>query len=74
MCIADVKVNMFRTLCTPLYTTQIWWIYSIRKLNVAYNVIMRLLLRLTRYHSASQLVANIYIPGCYRESNIQIYY
>ena len=66
MCTADVKVNLFRTLCTPLYTAQIWWnyrMYSIRKLNVAYNDIMRLLLRLPRYHSASQLFANVGVPA-----------
>ncbi len=66
MCTADVKVELFRTFCTPLYTAQIWWnyrLYSIRKLNVAYNDIMKLLLRLPRYHSASQLFANIGVPA-----------
>ncbi len=66
MCTADVKVELFRTFCTLLYTSQIWWNYrlcSIRKLNVAYNDIMMLLLRLPRYHSTSQLFANISVPG-----------
>ncbi len=66
MCTADVKVYLFRTFCTPLYTAQIWWnyrLYSIRKFNVAYNDIMRLLLHLPRYHTASQLFANIGIPA-----------
>ena len=56
----------FRTFCTPLYTTQIWWNYrlhSIRKLNVAYNDIMRLLLHFPRYHRASQLFTNINAPA-----------
>ncbi len=54
MCTADVKVELFRTFCIPLYTVQIWWncrLYGIRKLNVGYNDIMRLLLHLPRYHS-----------------------
>ncbi len=38
-------------------------LFSIRKLNVAYNDIMRLLLCLPRYHSASQLFANIGVPA-----------
>ncbi len=66
MCTADVKVELFRTFCTPLYAAQIWWnyrLYSIRKLNVAYNDIMRILLCLPRYHSASQLFANIGVPA-----------
>ncbi len=66
MCTADVKVELFRTFCTLLYTAQIWWnyrLYSIRKLNVAYNDIIRLLLHLPRYHSASQLFAKIGVPA-----------
>ena len=66
MCTADVKANLFRTYCTPLYTAHLWWnyrLYSIRRLNVAYNDIMRLLLRLPRYHSASQMFANINVPA-----------
>ncbi len=66
MCTANVKVELFRTFCTPLYTAQIWWnyrLYSIRILNVAYNNIMKLLLCLPTYHSASQLFANIGVPA-----------
>ncbi len=39
--------------------------YSIRKLNVAYNDIMRLLLHLPHHHSTSQLFANVNVPGFY---------
>ena len=63
---ADVKANLFRTFYTPLYTAQIWRnyrLYSIRKLNVAYNDVMRLLLHLPRYHNASQMFANINVPA-----------
>ena len=66
ICTTDVKVGLFRTFCPPLYAAQIWWnykMYSIRKLSVPYNDIMRLLLRLPRYHSASQLFANIDIQN-----------
>ena len=47
MCTADVKAKLFQTFCTPLYTAHLWWnyrLYSLRKLTVAYNDIMRLLL------------------------------
>ena len=66
MCTPDVKVSLFKTYCTPMYTAYLWWNYrkySIRKLNVAYNDIMRLLLHLPRHHSASQLFANVNVPG-----------
>ena len=67
MCTADVKAKLFQTFCTPLYTAHLWWnyrLYSLRKLTVAYNDIMRLLLCLPRRHSASQMFVNINVPTC----------
>ena len=64
MCTADV--SQFSTFWTPLYTVQIWGTYSlqsIRKLNVGYNDIMKLLLHLLRFHNASQLIGNIVVPA-----------
>ncbi len=63
----DVKVSLFRTFCTPLTTTQLWWNhfdYSLNKLKVAYNDIMRMLLRLPRWHSASEIFVNVKVPTC----------
>ena len=40
MCSDNVKVTMFRSYCSSLYTSQLWWKYrvsSIKKLYVAYN-------------------------------------
>ena len=40
MCSDNVKVTIFRSYCSSLYTSQLWWKYkvnSIRKLYVAYN-------------------------------------
>ncbi len=67
------------TLCTPLFTTQLWWNhfdYSLKKLKVAYNGIMRMLLRLPRWHSASEIFVNINVPTCSGHSqklNFQIH-
>ncbi len=61
-----VKVSLFKTYCTLMYTAHLWWtyrMYSIRKLNVAYNDIMRLLLCLPHHQSASQLFTNMNVPG-----------
>ncbi len=44
---------------------QYYRMYSITKLNVEYNEIMRLFLRLPRHHSASQLFANVNVQGFY---------
>jgi hypothetical protein len=67
MCTADVKVCLFRTFCTPLYTAQLWWNYydySLKKLKVAYNDIMCMLLRLPRWHSASEMFVNLNVLTC----------
>ena len=57
MCSEDVKTQLFRTFCTPMYIAQLWWNYSnssssMRKLKVAYNDVMRMLLGLPRFQSA----------------------
>ena len=57
-CSAEVKVNLFRAYCTPLYTAPLWVNYkseSLRKLKVAYNDAFRILLKEPRGGSASQL-------------------
>ena len=65
MCTPEVKASLFRAHCTPLYTAHLWGSYkmkSIHKLNVAYNDALRLLLRVPRWHSASQLFVSLGIP------------
>ena len=57
-CSVEVKVNLFRAYCTPLYTAPLWVNYkseSLRKLKVAYNDALRILLKKPRGDSASQL-------------------
>ncbi len=66
MCTPDVQASLFKTYCTPMYTTHLWWnyrMYFIRKLNAAYNDIMRLLLCLPFHHNACQLFTNMNVPG-----------
>ena len=69
MCSMDVKVKLFNTYCSPMYTAQLWWnhtVYSFHRLNVCYNNILRRLLRRPRYCSASGLFAEcgIGLPNC----------
>ncbi len=67
MCTAKVKVIMFRTYCTPLYTSHLWFNYckySMNRLTVAYNDAMRMFLRISRYMSASQMFAELLVPAC----------
>lgn len=67
MCSVPVKISLFRTYCTPLYTAYLWCRYkqdSIRKLTVAYNDSMRLLLRVPRDSSASHMFVSAGVPTC----------
>ena len=67
MCTIEVKITLFKTYCTPLYTAHMWCkykMYSLRKLTVAYNDAMRILFRIPRYLSATQMFANMQVPTC----------
>ena len=61
-CTTDVKVNLFRAHCTPLYTAPLWVKYkkeSLRKLQVAYNDCLRILLKKPRSTRASELFVSL---------------
>ena len=67
MCSASVKSTLFKAFCTPMYTAHLWRRYrksSMQKLKVAYNDGMRLLLKVPRCNSASQMFVNIGVPTC----------
>ena len=67
MCSVAVKISLFKAYCTPMYTAHLWCHYkqsSIRKLTVAYNDSMRLLLRIPRRSSASQMFVSVGVPTC----------
>ena len=56
MCSDNVKVTIFRSYCSSLYTSQLWWKYkvnSIRNVYVAYNSAFRMLFMLPRDCSTS---------------------
>ena len=60
MCSDNVKVTIFRSYCSSVYTSQRWWKYkvnSIRKLYVAYTNAFRMLFMLPRDCSASGMFA-----------------
>ena len=52
MCSIEVKNTLFRSFCTPMYTCQLWWNFSVQsmhKLNVAYNNAFRFMHHLPTY-------------------------
>ena len=67
MCSNTVKVHLFRTYCSSLYTSQLWWCYknaTIKKLHVAYNNAFRMLMNLPRGCSASGMFAMNNVSSC----------
>ena len=67
MCSVPVKVALFKAYCTPFYTAHLWCRYkqeSMRKLTVAYNDGMRLLLGAPRSSSASSMFVGVGVPTC----------
>ncbi len=58
MCSEGVKLALFRSYCTSFYTAQLWSRFkkaSLKKLQVAYNDAMRILLKRPRWCSANEM-------------------
>ena len=67
MCTENVKIALFKSYCTTLYTSTLWYKYrreSLRKLCVAYNNIFRKLTHQARDCSASQMFVSRQLPTC----------
>ena len=67
MCTESVKITLFRSFCTSLYTCELWCQYrseSLRKLCVAYNNVFRFLCREPRNCSASHMFVSRGLPTC----------
>lgn len=67
MCSLDVKLKMFKSYCTPLYTAQLWSQYrkaSINKLYIAYHNILKFLLGFSKYTSTSLLCTVFDVSSC----------
>ena len=66
MCSAEVKLNLFRSFCSPMYTSQLWWSYkksTIKKLHVSYHTILKLFLGFSKYESTS-FVCTVFNVQC----------
>lgn len=67
MCSASVKIALFRTFCSPMYTAHLWCSYkkkSLQRLTVAYNDSLRILLKVPRHSSASEMFVNCGVRSC----------
>ena len=67
MCTETVRMSLFKSYCTSLYTSALWCNYrleSLRKLCVAYNNVFRKITFLPRDCSASLMFATRDLPTC----------
>ena len=61
------SIEVFRSFCTPMYTCQLWWNFSVQsmhKLNVAYNNAFRFMHHLPTYCGASLMFVVNRVPNC----------
>jgi len=67
MCNPDVKLTLFRTYCTPMYTSQLWWSYrkaTINKLYTSYHNILKMFLGLSKFESTIVLCIYVNVQCC----------
>ena len=67
MCTDNLKVKLFKSICSSMNTCQIWWNYNkytMRNLIVDYNTSFRMLLSLPRDCSASGMLASNTVLSC----------
>ena len=67
MCTESVKITLFRSFCSSLYTCELWWNYrseSSRKLCVAYNNVFRFVCAEPMNCSASHMFVSRGLPTC----------
>lgn len=70
MCTDDVRIASFKAYCPPLYTAHSWCSYNraeFKKFQVAYDDALRILSKLPRRTSASQLFVHVLIRGAAAE-------
>ena len=67
MCTWPVKLTLFRSYCSPMYTSQLWWNYSkqsINKLYVSYHNIFKMLLGVSKFERTSMLCTVLNVQCC----------
>ena len=63
----SVKLTLFRTYCSPMYTAQLWWNYkksTVTKLQISYHNILKMFLGMSKYESTSYLCTLFDIQCC----------
>ena len=67
MCTLDMKLNLFQSFCSPMYTAQLWTRYSnteMLKLYRAYHNTLKMFVGVSKREHTSPLCANLNIRTC----------
>ena len=67
MCSYPVKVKLFKTYCTSMYTAHLWWHYrhaTIKKFRITYHNVLKLLLGFSKYCSNGVVCSVFDVPSC----------
>ena len=67
MCSLDVKLALFRSYCTPMYTAQLWWNHkkcSLNRLCITYHNVLKMSAGLSKFESTSLLCTLSNMPCC----------
>ena len=58
MCSIGVRLALFRSFCSPMYTSQLWWNYkkcTMKRLLITYHNVFKMSISMSKYESTSVL-------------------
>ena len=68
MCSIGVRLALFRSFCSPMYTSQLWWNYntlSMKRLLIMYHTVFNMSISMSKYESTS-LLCTVYSVLCFQ--------
>lgn len=67
MCTVEVKLKLFESYCSPMYTAQLWWNFArapMKKFQIAYHNALKHLLGFCKYESTGLICTVFNIKSC----------
>ena len=76
MCSIGVRLALFRSFCSPMYTSQLWWNYkkcTMRRLLITYHNVFKMSIYMSKYESTS-ILCTVYNVLCCQAVIINLVY
>ena len=67
MCSIGVRLALFRSFCSPMYTSQLWWNYkkcTMKRLLITYHNVFKMSISMSKYESTSVLCTVYNVLRC----------